>query len=305
MTMTSRPTLKLSFERKAEMMIVGILAAAIPIVLGITNAPALHAQSSEKFEVASVRRVEIPPTDRGVPVFPTTGGVGTADPRRITYHGTWLIPLIAEAFDVRPDQITGPAWLTTERYDIVANIPLGATKDQFKRMLRNLLTDRFRLRFHMDSKIRPIYALRIGKNGPKVKQTQRRTDDATVPSGGVGTPDAQGCPILPPNHQGMVGRPMPGEMCWTGQDVPIADLARIIEQPAGRPVMDETGLTGRYAFKIHFQSVHRATDVAAASDPAPTVFSALEEQLGLKLESATRSFPQFIIDSIGREPTEN
>jgi uncharacterized protein (TIGR03435 family) len=216
------------------------------------------------------------------------------------------MPLIAEAFDVRSDQITGPAWLTTERYDIVANIPMGATKDQFKLMLGNLLIDRFRLRFHMDSKIRPIYALRLGKNGPKVKQTERRPDDATVHSDGIGAQtDAQGCPILPLNHQGMVGRPMPGEVCWTAQDVPIADLAAMIEPPAGRPVMDETGLTGRYDFKIHFQSVRRAADAAAASDPAPSVFTAVEEQLGLKLESATRSFPQLVIDSIEREPTEN
>ena len=96
----------------------------------------------------------------GVPVFPVTGGVGTAQPLRVTYRGTWLPPLIAEAFDVRWDQITGPAWLSTERYDIVANIPQGATKDDFKLMLADLLRERFRLRSHMHSKIRPIYALR-------------------------------------------------------------------------------------------------------------------------------------------------
>src|SRR5262249_5379575 len=160
------------------------------------------------------------------------------NPGRITYRATWLIPLLGDAFGIRSDQITGPAWLNTERYDIVANIPMGATKEQFKLMLRNLLIDRFRLRFHMDSKIRPVYALRLGKNGQKIKQTERRADDATVPSGAiVGAPDAQGCPILPPNYQGMVGRPMPGEVCWRAQDVPMADLARLIEQPAGRPIM--------------------------------------------------------------------
>jgi len=94
------------------------------------------------------------------------------------------------------------------------------------------------------------------------------------PSGGIGAPDLQGCPILPPNYQGMVGRPIPGEVCWTAQDVAIADLARLIEQPAGRPIIDETGLTGRYDFKIHFQTVRRTTDAGAALDPAPTVFTA-------------------------------
>jgi hypothetical protein len=89
-------------------------------------------------------------------VFPTTGGVGTPDPSRITYRGTWLTPLIADAFDVRSDQITGPAR------------EAGFVHD-----------------------------------GPPT----------TVPSGGIGAPDAQGCPILPPNYQGMVGRPGSGEMC--------------------------------------------------------------------------------------------
>jgi len=97
----------------------------------------------------------------------------------------------------------------------------------------------------------------------------------------------------------------PGGMCSTAQAVSIADLAGIIERPAGRPVMDETGLLGRYDFTIQLPSVRRATDAAAASDPAPSIFTAVEEQLGLKLESATRSFPQLIIDSIEREPTEN
>jgi Protein of unknown function (DUF3738) len=125
-------------EGQAELAISGILTVVIPVVLGITNAPALRAQSPQKFEVASVRRVEIPATINGVPVFPTTGGVGTPAPGRITYRGTWLKPLIAEAFGVRSDQITGPAWLNTERYDIVANIPQGATKEDFKLMLADL-----------------------------------------------------------------------------------------------------------------------------------------------------------------------
>lgn len=278
------------------------LAVTLPVLLGM-NAPTLKAQSPKKFEVASVRRAEIPPNVYGVPVFPTTGGVGTSSPGRITYRGTWLTPLIAEAFGVRTDQITGPTWLNTERYDIVANIPQGATKDDFKLMLADLLRDRFRLRFHMDSKIRPIYVLRAGNNGQRLKPTEHRADDATAPS--VGGVDAEGCPIVSPNYKGMVSLPVPGMMCWTARDVSSADLARHLEQPAGRPVVDETGLTGRYDFKIRYQFLGRGGDAGAAADRAPTVFTAVEEQLGLKLEPSTRTFPALIIDSIEREPTEN
>ena len=278
------------------------VTVALPVILGV-NAPVLRAQSPKKFEVASVRRVEISATAFGVPVFPVTGGVGTAEPLRITYRGTWLTPLIAEAFGVRTDQITGPGWLNTERYDIVANIPQGATKDDFTLMLADLLRERFRLRFHMDSKIRPIYVLRAGNNGPRLKPTERRADDATAPS--VGGVDADGCPIVSPNYKGMVSLPVPGMMCWTARDVSSADLARHLEQRAGRPIVDETGLTGRYDFRIRYQFLGRGAATGGAPDPAPTVFTAVQEQLGLKLEPATRSYPELIIDSVEREPTEN
>ena len=187
--------------------------------------------------------------------------------------------------------------------DIVANIPQGATKEDFKLMLADLLRDRFRLRFHMDSTIRPIYVLRAGNNGPTLTPTERRADDATAPS--VGGVDAEGCPVVSPNYEGMVSRLLPGMMCWTARDVAIADLARLLERPAGRPIVDETGLTGCYDFKIRYQFIGRGGDAGAASDPAPTVFTAVEEQLGLKLEPTTRPFPALIIDSIEREPTEN
>jgi len=267
--------------------------------------PAPMSQAKLEFEVASVRRVEISAVAAGVPVFPTTGGIGTSDPTRITYRGTWLAPLLADAFGVRSDQITGLGAVSNERYDIAANIPEGATKEQFNVMLGNLLRDRFHLRFHMESKAVPVYALRVAKNGPKFKETARRADDATVPSGGIGATDAQGCPTVSPNYQGIIGRPSPGELCWVGQDVPLPNLARLIEQPAGRPVVDETGLKGGYDFKIRFEWGRPATNAGVSSDPAQSIFTAVEEQLGLKLESATHSFPQLIIDSIDREPTDN
>jgi uncharacterized protein (TIGR03435 family) len=255
-----------------------------------------------------VLRVEISNNDRGTPVFPPTGGVGTSDPTHYAWHGLWLMNLMTQAFGVRADQISGAAYLKiqTERYDIVANIPEGATKEQFNIMLGNLLRDRFHLRFHMESKVIPVYALRVGKNGPKFKETARRTDDdAKAPSGPAGGRDAQGFLIVPPGFKGMVAWPVPGEKFTTAQDVPMAELAQSLEQKAGRPVIDETGLTGHYDFKIHYEWISRPTDTGGASDPAPSVFTAVQEQLGLKLESSTHSFPQLIIDSIDREPTEN
>ena len=275
------------------------------VLLALIGAATLHAaQARDRFEVASVRRVEIPAVTAGVPVFPPTGGIGTSSPERITYHGAWLFALIAEAFAVRPDQIIGPDWLDMERYDIVANIPAGATKEQFNLMLGNLLRDRFALRFHLEPKVRSVFALRVGKNGLKIKPAAPRTDSAASPSGSMER-DARGCPIVAANYQGMVGWPSPGQQCWTARDVPLTNLARLLERPAGRPIVDETGLTAGYDFQIYFEPIPpRASQTAADVSSAPSVFVAVEEQLGLKLESAKTTRDFIIIDHVER-PSEN
>ena len=127
-------------SKRRSLALAGTLAVAIPLILGFTNAPFLRAQVDPnlRFEVASVRRVGIEDINGRVAVFPPTGGVGTSDPHRISYHAAQMVPLISQTFGVRGDQITAPQWLTGERYDIVANIPDGATKEQFNVMMGNL-----------------------------------------------------------------------------------------------------------------------------------------------------------------------
>jgi uncharacterized protein (TIGR03435 family) len=264
---------------------------------------------SLRFEVATVRRVEVPNNGSGVPVFFPTNGIGTSDPTHYAYHGAWLVNLIADAFGVRGEDISGPGWPTKDRYDIVANIPEGATKEQFNVMLGNLLRDRLHLRFHIEPKVVPAYALRVAKNGPKFKEAVPH-DDAKIPSETV---DAQGFPIPLPGFKGITFLPHDGQTFIVAQDVPIESLARMLEHPAGgplrpedRPVVDETGLTAHYDFKLHHEYLRRpATDAGVASDPVPSAFNAVEQQLGLKLEPTTTSMPHLIIDSFDREPTEN
>lgn len=297
---------KLHFAKKAGLAIAGFLAAAVPVILGVTNAPLLRAQSdpNQRFEVASVRRVDIDTVNGRVRMFPPTGGVGTSDPVHYMEHGAQIVPLIAQTFGVRADQITAPDWLRKDRYDIAANLPEGATKEQFNIMLGNLLRDRFHLRFHIESKTLPVYALRVAKNGPKFKATAR-TDDPTTPPRAGGR-DAQGFPIVTPNFKGVVGWPNAGEISWIGQDVPMADLARLLESPqVGRPIVDETGLTGHYDFKVRLPGMRRPGTDPVADDPAPSTFTAVQEQLGLKLESSTSPFPHLTIDNIDRDPTGN
>jgi uncharacterized protein (TIGR03435 family) len=282
-----------------------ILAVAIPAL----RAQAVSNQRPDpnlRFEVATVRRVEIPNNGAGVPIFFPTGGIGTADPTHISYHGAQVVALIVNALGIRGSQVTLPKGLnpSQDRYDIVANIPAGATKEQFNIMLLNLLRDRLHLRFHIDSNAIPVYALRVGKNGPKFKETARRPDDATVAR--AGEPDAQGFPTLSPNFKGAISMPHPGEIFTTAQDVPISDLAQMLEEPAagvGRPVIDETGLTRHYDFRFHHEW---GRPVATQDGPgAPSIFTAVQEQLGLKLESSTAPIDHLTIDSIEREPADN
>jgi uncharacterized protein (TIGR03435 family) len=304
--MNYRPALALNLVKKAGLAFAGALAIAIPVILGITNAPALRAQAQAdlRFEAATIKRVDIPNTNAGrVPIFFPEGGPGTSDPHRYTSRGAQIIPLIATTFGVRGELITVPKGVGQDRYDIVANIPDGATKEQFNVMMGNLLRDRLHLRFHIESKVLPVYALRVAKGGPKFKESDaaRRSDAKAT---GVGL-DAEGFPMLPPGTSGMGSMPRTGELFTTAQDTPMANLARSVESPAagvGRPVVDETGLTGHYDFKIRFQWGKQDPENPSG---ASTVFTALQEQLGLKLEPSTAPFDHLIIDSLDREPAEN
>ncbi|MEO8098222.1 MAG: M56 family metallopeptidase [Acidobacteriota bacterium] len=292
--------MKLTAGKKLLVGGVSVLAVLLPFAAGVIRA---QEQANERFEVASIRRVEIPDVSAGVPVFPTTGGVGTSSPTRISYHGTWIFALVAEAFGVPGERISGiPASVKKARYDLIANIPEGATKEQYKRMLGNLLRDRFHLRFHLESKSVPVYVLRVGKNGPKLKETARVDAVGTAPAGPIGAPDADGFPTVPPNFKGSTGRPGPDGMFLTGQDVPLAEIMGWVQDSAGRPIIDETGLAGRYDVKLHFEWKSRRP---VEPGRAPSVFTAVEEQLGLKLESASRPLDHLIIDSMDIEPTEN
>jgi uncharacterized protein (TIGR03435 family) len=85
----------------------------------------------------------------------------------------------------------------------------------------------------------------------------------------------------------------------------MGELAADLEQAAGRRIVDETGLTGTYDFRLRYESARRGPDTGATADPPPNVFTAVEDQLGLKLEKSTHTFAQFVIESIDREPTEN
>ena len=267
------------------------------------------AEDLSHFEVASIR--PSPPNPRLAPGMTPApmlqGGPGTSDPGQINYKDLALLALITQAYGVRYDQVSGPGSPYTQRFDIIAKVPAGSTPEQLKLMLRNLLAERFNLQLHHESKILPVYALTVGKNGPKIKESAK-TEPAEIPKGTrIGAPDDNGFPVLPPGYSGAVGWPSNGHIRWTGQRVSISKLPLSLDHP----VVDQTGLTGEYDFKLDFAMAGRRNDAGApppvedTADSAPSVFAAVEDQLGLKLELRKLPFDVLVIDHIDTEPTPN
>jgi len=138
-------------------MLVGILASGFSQI------------APPAFEVASVKPAPLPPSGRARP----TGAAGPLSngPGQISYPNISLHTLLTSAYGVKDYQISGPSWLDSERFEIIAKLPPGTSKEQIPVMLQRLLADRFKLKLHREEKELPIYALVIGKNGPKLKES--------------------------------------------------------------------------------------------------------------------------------------
>ena len=208
------------------------------------------------------------------------------DAGRISYTCAHLQDILFRAWNlVDYQQISGPAWLGTESYDVVATFPPGTTKEQFRTMLQNLLAERFNLSLHHENRDFPVYRLVVEKNGPKLSRSM------------VLRP---GFPQLPSDRPGMA---MANEAnCrLAARQEPLSVLANVLRGAAGRLIVDRTGLTGKYDFTLEFKG-----DGSPDDDPsASTLFEAVQEQLGLKLEAGKASFDVLVIDHARKVPTEN
>ena len=213
-----------------------------------------------------------------------------------------LKQLIQYAYDLKTeDQIVGAAgWMDSARFDVEAKIDaetVAAQKqmtkkdgqDQRRLMMRAMLADRFQLKVHAEKKELPVYALVIAKSGFKLKEA----DPNNTYANGVKGPDGQ-------SHPGMM---MFGAGRLTAQAVPIQSLANLLAQQEHRQVLDRTGLKGKYDITLKW-SPDELGDQEAGADSGPSLFTALEEQLGLKLDSTKGLVDTIVIDHAS-QPTEN
>ena len=260
-----------------------------------------------QFEVASVKPAA-PYSGPGMPYW-EQGGPGTDDPGRITYTNISLKTLILKAYNVKNLQVSGPNWLDTERYDIAANVPPGASKEQIPTMLQNLLADRFRLTVHGEKKELPAYALVVGNKGPKLKRPQEEPppspSSAALPTMTIGK---DGFPELPPEMRRKTEFFVKknGQMRLTAGKMSMPELADWLTGQLTRSVADRTGLEGDYDVTLYFTSDGPVPPLEAPDhDDFPNVFGALQEQLGLKLESRKVPVDVLVVDSAEKTPTEN
>ncbi len=138
----------------------------VAVVLAVGTVWGQSAEGKLNFEAASVKPAAPLP---GTPWTPISGGPGTDDPGRITYRHQSLKSLLVNMYGFKASRISGPVWIDTGHYDIVATIPAGTTKDQLNVMMQNLLKERFHLALHREARQLPVYELLSGKDGPKLK----------------------------------------------------------------------------------------------------------------------------------------
>ena len=196
--------------------------------------------------------------------------------------------LIAMAYSLNPKTISGgPDWVDSQHYDIAAVTPgdVRPTREEQMAMLRSLLTERFKLGFHRETKEYSIYALDVAKGGPKLKAS-------TAP------------PDTPP---AVISTVYPGRVHLPARNVTMGDFTAMMQRALlDRPVVDRTGLTGRYDFDLEWapDETQFGGEIPAAPSDAPVapLFVAMQEQLGLKLE-ATRGPVEALVVDKAEKPT--
>jgi len=250
-----------------------------------------QAPTRPSFDVASVK-----PNKTGDVRFTITSLAGG----RFLATNASLKMLITTAYGVRDSEIAGgPNWIDTDKFDVeaktVGTIPAG----QMCLMLQSLLEDRFQLKTHRQTRDLPVYELVVAKNGSKMRLSEDQKPPSPPPQSQIGAAPLRG-----------VERPRPGAIrmgrgdLW-GDGVPWATIVAVISQVAGRPVIDKTDLKGFYDFKLQFTP--EGQDLAAgpfADSPGTSLFTAIQEQLGLKLESAKRPGEIIVVDGV-EKPSEN
>jgi uncharacterized protein (TIGR03435 family) len=236
---------------------------------GVTLCLFLSAQAPLAFEAASVKPA---PPGRGSVMYYRTPPGG-----RVSVSNATLKLLIQNVYRVRDFQVSGgPSWLATEGWDIEAtpgsNATPPITPEQRDEMFKTLLADRFHLVLHRETKELAVYDLVVAKGGPKLRASGDQPGFGMTNTGSI-----------------------------TFKKTSVSTFANVLSGVLGRKVIDKTGLQGNVDVDLHWTPDERAD---AQPDDGPSVFTAIQEQLGLRLESSKGPVEVLVIDRAGK-PTEN
>jgi bla regulator protein blaR1 len=318
-----KPALPLTFAKRAAIAAAASVTVLTPLIVGIWNAPPLRAQSqgaasapsAAKFEVASVK----PSSQPRMPLQDAARFASQAGKGPIPLHGSIrmsfpLKELIMVAYEVKDLQVLGgPSWTGSEFYEVIAKAENpNANLAQLRVMLQTLLADRFQLRLRRDTREMPIYELQPAKSGLKIESSKPGTCNAFDPNAPRPRLDPQH-PAPHPNLCGgfwiSVASGLP-DFKWRFEGLPIAmpTLIDLLIHETGRMIADKTGFTDRFDFRLDF-----APDPSGGSWPGPpgaaslpgvSIFTALQQQLGLRLEAAKGPVDVLVIDHVER-PSAN
>jgi uncharacterized protein (TIGR03435 family) len=292
-----------------------LFAVVAPIAIGLLDGVALQAQAVSTtltFDVASVRLA--PPPDGRSPARRSSGvpGPNNNDPGRFSARLS-LLNLVLIAYDIPIYRLSDPEDRLMAVVDVDARMPVDTTREQFNVMLQNLLADRLGLKVHWATQQIDLYALVVTKGGPKLKPAAPDSPQASDDAAKDGNPDrvgSNGFPIPPPGNAPWVGAAPGGKMGMRGHNETVAELAKAIgPRTLGSPLADATGLTGKYDYTL-FWSIP-ATDAARRGTPAaadldgPSIFDAVQDELGLKIEKRKGPVQMLVVDHVEKKPREN
>jgi len=248
--------------------IAGLVAIAAPAAIAIVTAPRLSAQSQDpapSFEAASIKPTQM--TGQGASI--------DRHPGMLLMKNVTLQDCIREAYGVTDSQIAGQNLLSPDRYDIVAKVPPRVTTDQHRAMLQALLAERFKLAVHHGTKEMPVYLLVVAKNGPKIQAEESNNGGITSHRAGY----------------------------MSAKAIAMSRLAMFLSGERAQlehTVVDRTGLSGTFTFKLEWTP----DDKQGADTLGPSLATALQEQLGLKLEAGKAPMEILVIDH-AEKPSEN
>jgi uncharacterized protein (TIGR03435 family) len=289
--------------------------AAMALTLGAAFA---QPAPGPTFEVASIKPSTLTPA---AAMAAGRNAGAKIDAARVDIGLAPLAFLIRMAYNVKPYQLSGPDWMARERFDVVANLPEGAAKDQVPQMLQALLAERFKLAVRRESKVQTVYALLVGKDGPQLKETPPDVSisDKLFPNGNGGRSllEVQRSEDGPRTYSVLNGVTM-----FEAEKIAMPDLAlTLMPYVDGTPVVDMTGLKGYYQVAMRVPGSPNSGRMGArggmgrdagdagrppdkAADPAGSIFASVQK-LGLKLEKRQAPIEYIVVEHLERDPTEN